>query len=51
MEVKAALYPPSIRLNTSLRNYVIRTQRLAFSYPIRLALGEDLGPKTQLGRI
>ena len=51
MEVEAALYPPSIRLNTSLRNYAIRTQRLALSHPIRLALGEDPGPKTQLGRI
>ena len=46
MEVEAALYPPSIRLNISLQNYVIRTQRLALSYLIRLALGEDPGPKT-----
>ena len=51
MEVEAVLYPLSIRLNTSLRKYAIRTQKLAPSHLIRLALEEDPGPKTQLGRI
>ena len=50
MEVEVALYLPSIRLNTSIRKYVIRTQRLAYNHLIRLVL-ETASPKTQLGRI
>ena len=52
MEVEAALYPPSIRLNTSIRNYAIRTKRLSPRHLIRLALESDtLQPQSQLGRI
>ena len=50
MEVEAALYPPSIKLNTSLRKYAIRTKRLSPRHLIRLAL-ESLQPQSQLGRI
>ena len=35
MELEAALYPPSIRLNTTLRKYAIRQLKLAQNHPIR----------------
>jgi hypothetical protein len=34
MEVKAALQPPEVRLNTSLRKFAIRAMKLAPWHPI-----------------
>ena len=54
MEVEAALYPPSIRLNTSIRKYAIQTRRLSPSHLIRLALESvtlQSQSQSQLGRI
>jgi len=35
MEVEAGLVPPSIRLNTTIRQYAFRTFKLPEHYPIR----------------
>jgi Reverse transcriptase (RNA-dependent DNA polymerase)/Endonuclease-reverse transcriptase len=43
MEVEAALQPPGIRLNTSLRKYAIRALKLAPSHPINQELFSLLG--------
>jgi ribonuclease HI len=50
MEIEAALYPPSIRLNTSLRKYAIRQLKLAPSHPIQ-AIFQDPQPGLQASRI
>ena len=54
MEVEAGLLPPRIRLDTSIRQYAIRSRKLASSHPINLELARVLGPSlkpTQLERI
>ena len=43
MEVEAALLPPDIRLNTSIRQYTFRALKLALSHPIKQELGLGLG--------
>ena len=57
MEVEAALLPPSIRLNASVRQYAFRALKLSPSYPVHLELGLVRSqfskniPITQLERI
>ena len=43
MEVEAALLPPDIRLNASIRQYAFRALKLAPSHPIKQELGLGLG--------
>ena len=38
MEVEAALPPPAVRLNASLRQYALRARRLPPHHPVRLAM-------------
>jgi hypothetical protein len=56
IEIEAALQPPSIRLNTSLRKFAIRTLKLAPRHPINQELSNlpdipKTKPMTQLERI
>ena len=44
MEAEAGLLPPRIRLDTSIRQYAIRSRKLASSHPINLELARVLGP-------
>ena len=57
LELESALIPPDLRLDTSLLNYVYRTELLSTDHPVKRRLEginlDDLkgGPYTQLERI
>ena len=51
MEVEAALAPPGIRLNASIRQYAFRALRLAPSHPISLEIDQVFKPTESLVQV